>query len=328
MSATRDEVRCAFDSCLLTDRSELVRLVAAGPDILPLLQRLGTGDVTALSPGDAGRTVLTTNKGRIVQHLFVHPLGDAGVLMVGGPSSGPQVLDHLRRYTFAENVDLSDESENLFQLALTGPQSGGVLGDLGLPMPEAGATAAGSVHGTSVRILPHDGSTDDGYSVIGPLDEHSAVSIAVREAVQVRGGQPGSCSAFETYRVLRGIPAAGHELTLDYNPLEAGLWDAVSFDKGCYVGQEVIARLRTYDKVSRVIVGLELGTPAVIPEPGASISIDGHRAGALTSALDLPGSERTIGLGYLKRKQLSAELRVEIEGIGTEARVVDLPFTY
>ncbi len=318
MSATRDEVRCAFNSCLLTERSDLGRLIAAGPDILPLLQRLGTGDVTSLSPGAAGRTVLTTNKGRIVQHLFVHPMGDAGVLLVGGPSSGPQVLDHLRRYTFAEKIELSDESENLFHLALTGPLSGDILGDLEFPTLEAG----------SVRILSHDGSTDDGYSVVGPADSFAVVSTAVRDAVLARGGLSGDRAAFETYRVLRGVPAAGHELTLDYNPLEAGLWDAVSFDKGCYVGQEVIARLRTYDKVSRVIVGLELGKPAALPEPGASILIDGRRAGALTSSLELPGNERAIGLGYLKRKQLSAELRVEIEGMGSEARVVDLPLTF
>ncbi len=328
MPATRDEVRSAFDTCLLTDRTDLGRLIAAGPDILPLLQRLGTGDVTALSSGDSGRTVLTTNKGRIVQHLFVSPLSDAGVLLIGGPGSGPQVLDHLRRYTFAEKIELSDESENLFQLALTGPLSSGVLGDLDLPTPAAGSTATGAVLGTSVRVLPHDGSTDDGYSVVGPFDSHSAVSTAFQETVQTRGGRAGSRSAFEAYRVLRGIPAAGHELNLDYNPLEAGLWDAVSFDKGCYVGQEVVARLRTYDKVSRVIVGLELGNPAVLPEPGASIMIDGSRAGALTSALDLPGGERSIGLGYLKRKQLRGDLSVEIEGVGAGVRVVDLPFAF
>ncbi len=328
MPATREEVRSAFDTCLLTDRTELGRLIAAGPDILPLLQRLGTGDVTALSPGDSGRTVLTTNKGRIVQHLFVSPLGDAGVLLIGGPDSGPQVLDHLRRYTFAEKIELSDESENLFQLALTGPQSSGILCDLNLPTPAAGVTAAGSVLDTSVRVLPHDGSTDDGYSVVGPVDAHPAVSAAVQQAVEARGGRAGTRSAFETYRVLRGIPAAGHELTLDYNPLEAGLWDAVSFDKGCYVGQEVVARLRTYDKGSRVLVGLELGNPSVLPDPGASIIIDGSRAGALTSALDLPGGERAIGLGYLKRKQLCEDLSVEIEGVGAGVRVADLPFAF
>jgi folate-binding protein YgfZ len=136
---------------------------------------------------------------------------------------------------------------------------------------------------------------------------------------------PVGPEAVEAWRILRGLPSAGHELTEEHNPLEAGLWDSVNFDKGCYVGQEVVARLRTYDKVSRAIVGLELPAAGELPEPGAKL-LDGDRAvGELTSAAALPGTERRIGLAYVKKRDLREAMELGVgDGVAT---VVELPFS-
>ena len=99
-------------------------------------------------------------------------------------------------------------------------------------------------------------------------------------------GGPSGDEQLEARRVLCGLPASGHELTEDYNPLEANQWDAVSFDKGCYVGQEVVARLRTYDKVSRTIVGLELPAGSALPEKGARLFDEEQAVGEVTSAVE------------------------------------------
>ncbi|HKQ62979.1 MAG TPA: glycine cleavage T C-terminal barrel domain-containing protein, partial [Candidatus Polarisedimenticolaceae bacterium] len=131
----------------------------------------------------------------------------------------------------------------------------------------------------------------------------------------------------ECWRVLRGVPAAGAELNEEHNPLEAGLWDAVSFDKGCYVGQEVVARLRTYDKVARRLVGLEFAAGTLPPERGTPLFDAGREVGSVTSALRLPGG-RTIALGYVKPRQVELEQEVraaDAEG-GPIARLVALPF--
>ena len=127
--------------------------------------------------------------------------------------------------------------------------------------------------------------------------------------------------------MLRGLPASGHELTEDYNPLEANQWDAVSFDKGCYVGQEVVARLRTYDKVSRTIVGLELPAGCALPEKGARLFDEEQAVGEVTSAVELPGRPTAIGLAYVKRRTLRDDLELRVGAVeGAAARVVKLPF--
>ncbi len=128
--------------------------------------------------------------------------------------------------------------------------------------------------------------------------------------------------------MLRGIGVSGQEYTEDHNPLEAGLWEAVSFDKGCYVGQEVIARLNTYDKVSRSIVGLRLPPGADVPAPGTELYAGERRVGKVTSALVPPGWEHAVALAYVKRGDgtAGAELSLGKAGSPATAAVVELPF--
>jgi len=110
--------------------------------------------------------------------------------------------------------------------------------------------------------------------------------------------------------ILSGLPAPGHELTGDHNPLEAGLRDAVSFSKGCYVGQEVVARLNTYGKVARALVRLELEPDAPVPAPGAAILHSGSAIGAVTSAVRPPGRPAPVALAYVKSRALPADVTV------------------
>ena len=117
----------------------------------------------------------------------------------------------------------------------------------------------------------------------------------------------------------QGVPQPGTELTEDYNPLEAGLWHAISFDKGCYIGQETIARLNTYQGVKQQLWGVQLSTPV---EPGTPILVGEDKVGTLTSILDT--AEGPLGLGYIRTKAGGAGLQVTVgEAEGT---VVDVPF--
>ena len=264
--------------------------------------------------------MLTSAKGRIVERLFVHHAGERGVLSVGGSGAGPRVVEHLTRFTFAEQTGLEDATEKTFQLALIGPAAEEALQSLGIEAPEPFQTREASAAGVELLVLGQDGSSGDGFSLVGESD--SKKDVWDKFAAEV---QPAGAEALEAWRILRGLPGAGHELTEQHNPLEAGLWDAVDFDKGCYVGQEVVARLRTYDKVSRAIVGLELPGTGELPEPGAKL-FDGERpVGELTSAAALPGTERRIGLAYIKKRDLREAMELRL-GDG-RARVVELPFS-
>lgn len=327
MSEPEAELRCAFEKCVLVDRSDLATLSASGPDFLGLLHRLSTGDVRGLLPGSGAETVLTSPKGRIVERLFVHHLGAAGVLAVAGAGSGPRVVEHIRRFTFAENTGLSEVSEATRLFALSGPRAAEALAALGLTPPQPLGASEGVVAGVAVHVLGEDGLSSAGFAVAFPAPAAGAVETALAAAVAAVGGRVTDRGVLEAYRVLRGLPAAGHELTLDYNPLEAGLWNAVSFDKGCYVGQEVVARLRTYDKVSRTLVGLELAPAGALPLPGSALLFGARTIGALTSAVRPPG-RGPVGLGYVKRREsrTGLELRVGKAEASGMARLSALPF--
>jgi folate-binding protein YgfZ len=182
--------------------------------------------------------------------------------------------------------------------------------------------------GADLHVLGEDGHAAGGYSVVVGAPEAAGAWRRLEPAVRSVGGSPTGDAVVEACRILRGLPSAGHELTEDHNPLEAGLWDAVSFDKGCYVGQEVIARLRTYDKVARALVGLELPPGSDPPLPGTRLFLDGREVGELTSAAAVPGRRGPVGLGYVKRKELGPALELRVGGSEAErvARVVELPF--
>ena len=107
-----DGLRAALERCALADRSILPRILATGPDLLDLLHRLSTNAVKDLEPGEGRATVLTTPKGRIAHRLAVHRLPDAGVLLVGGTGGAGAVLEHFRRFTFAEQLGLSDVTDS------------------------------------------------------------------------------------------------------------------------------------------------------------------------------------------------------------------------
>jgi folate-binding protein YgfZ len=321
----RAELDAALSACALADASHLSRLLAEGPDYLELLHRLSTGDVASLAPGQGRPTVLATPKGRIVERLFVHCLAPGRVLSVGGAGRGDAVIDHLARFTFAEKTGLSEITGDGFLFVIVGPRASEPVGALGAGVPERFAALPATVAGAEVHLLGHDGFAGDGFAVTGAAEAAAGVWEALAEVVRGAGGRPAGREPLEARRVLRGLPASGHELTEDYNPLEAGLWDAVSFDKGCYVGQEVVARLRTYDKVSRSIVGLEWPAGAAPAAQGARLLDEGRPVGEVTSVCSPEGREGAIGLAYLKRKAMRDNLELEV-GQGPAARVVELPF--
>jgi folate-binding protein YgfZ len=321
------QLEAALETCVVADRSDLGRVLATGPDLLNLLNRLSTKAVAGLAEGEGRTTVLTTNKGRIVARLFVHALGSDGVLLVCGRDEAPRVLEHFAKYTFAENTGAADATDSWCQVALVGPRAADALAAAELPAVEPGRSARAEIDGHAVHVLGEDGDTTGGFSVAGPAGARDAVLERLASAAGSAGGRPADNLALEARRVLLGIPASGHELTEGHNPLEAGLWDAVDFDKGCYVGQEVVARLNTYDKVARAIRGLVLASGAEVPAQGTPLFAGERRVGEITSALLPPGRRAPVALGYVKRGHAAPDTTLSL-GTPEGAVVVvrDVPF--
>jgi tRNA-modifying protein YgfZ len=320
-----DRLAAARARCGVVDRSDLGRLIATGPDLLDLLHRLSTGDVKGLKPGEGRPTVLTSPKGRIVERLFVHHLGADGVLLVAGPDAAPRVLAHLKKFTFAEDTGLSDLTPSTAAHAVVGPSWADAARAAGLPeLPPFGAAAC-QIAGARVRVVRTNGFDARGVLVICDRGDGSRVRTALVAAAESIGGVAMDAAALEAWRVLERLPAAGAELTEDHNPLEAGLRDAVSFTKGCYVGQEVVARLNTYDKVSRELVRLDLAPGAPAPARGAAVRSEGREVGVITSSVLLPGGDAAVALAYVKSRDIpkgESVLTVDDGGsAGSEARV-------
>jgi len=300
----------ALGSCAVADRSDLGRLLGTGPDLLGLLHRLSTGDVRDLRPGEGRQTVLTNAKGRIVERLSAHHLGDEGVLLIGGPGSAPRVLAHLQKFTFAEQTGLTDRTATTFAFALLGPLWAEAVKAAGMPALPPFGVAAWNVSGVRVRVARTNGFDAEGALVIGDVPSADRVRGALTAAVDAAGGGAIDAQALEAWRILSGLPASGHELTEEHNPLEAGLRDAISFTKGCYVGQEVVARLNTYGKVSRGIVRLQLAPGVPVPPEGATVLHDGKPIGTVTSAILPQGRSAAVALAYVKSRELPAGVDV------------------
>ena len=311
------ELAAALEGCAVTDRSDLTRLIATGPDFLALLQRLGTGDVQELRPGQGRLTVLTSPKGRIVELLFLHHLGPEGILAVAGPGAADRVLAHIAKYTFAETIGLADVTGTTFAASVCGPRWADAAAAAGFPDLAPYAAAPFTLAGARVHVVRTNAYDDEGVLVVGARADAHAVGAALVAAVRAAGGDAIGPRAREAWRVLRGLPASGSELNDEHNPLEAGLRDAVSFTKGCYVGQEVVARLKTYDKVARTLVLLRLRPGAAVPAGGSAVWCGGREAGRVTSAVLPPGQDAPAALAYAKLRDLPDDAAWEIEAEGT-----------
>jgi folate-binding protein YgfZ len=305
------ELHAALNVCTIADRSTLARLIGDGPDLLNLLNRLSTNAVNALRPGCGAATVLTTAKGRIVERLFVSHLGEAGVLLVGGAARTDAIFDHTKKFTFAEQTGLRDCGGDYGLLALGGPHAAEALTIAGLQTPPPLGAVEGTHDGMRVHVLGHDGYSADGFSILVANEQAGSLWQGLVLAVSKTDGRAAGELALEAARIRRGIPACGSELNLDHNPLEAGLRDAISFDKGCYVGQEVIARLNTYDKVARRLVGLRIPEDRLVVAGRTKLYRNEAEVGVVTSVAKLDGVE-TVALGYVKTRSAESGDSVQL----------------
>ncbi|NDJ53870.1 MAG: aminomethyl transferase family protein [Chloroflexi bacterium] len=285
---------------------------------LDFLQRQTTNDVTQLAPGRSVTTVLANASGRITNVLTLLPeSGSIGVIPL--PGTAEALASYLKgRIFFMDRVTVTDQSGDLAQLVLDGPRAAEILAALGWTAPESkGMTTSFSLNGGEVRILAETGLVGLAYrltlapSSLGDLTE----KLSQAAALEI------DPSVYEIRRVEAGLPAAGHELSEDYTPLETGLADTVSDSKGCYTGQEVLARQVNYEKITKGMVGLRLSQPVDL---GTALRVDGRSVGRVTSYAHSPRFG-PISLAIIKLDYTEPGMLLDRED-GGQATVAALPF--
>ena len=324
-ASLEEEYAAITGAAAVVDRCHIGRLKLTGQDGLDLLNRLSTNNLEELTAtGQGMSTVLTTNKGRVFDLLTVVRLDDY-VLVLTGPENQQKVAERIDFYTFSEDVTVHDVTDALAIIGITGPGAVASLGGIA----DAGFSGLAPHHASTVSVCDGEAlvvRTDfaglDGYDLVVAASQARPVWTALVDA----GATPVGTAALDTVRVERRVPAFGRELTEGVNPLEANLIEAISFNKGCYVGQEVVARLNTYDKVQRRLVALSWENVDG-PDPSAVLSLEGKKVGEVTSTAWSPRLKKGVGLGYVKKAQAESGTMLAVgsgEG-GATARVEELP---
>lgn len=297
----------------------LGRIKMSGVDSLDLLHRLSTQDLARLQPGRGARTVLTSDKGHIVDLVTLFRQANS-LLLLTSPNNQQTVLQWLDKYTITEDSQARDITSETALLAVLGPKAAELAKLLGSSMPKALESAPLQLGNLDLEILGLPLPTS-GFALFG-----SASVAELTASLDARGHDLGLVSlspeAYEALRVEAGLPAFGKELDERFNPLEAELRDAISFTKGCYIGQEVVARLDTYEKVSKHLLGLRLPTGATAA-PGDTLKANGKDAGFVTSVAHSPELKQGVALAYVR--SAFAKPGTKLDLASTEVVVAALP---
>ncbi len=309
------EYRALTEGCGLVDRSERGKLALTGSERKPFLAGQVTNDIEGLRAGHGCYAAFLTHKGKMLGDLRVLAVEDEGTepeLQLDTERATLQALfDMVRRFKIGYDVELHKRTLQRGLLSLLGPGARALAGAEDLPAEEH-AHRAGEIADRPVRLIV----TDIGIDVLCEADD----TAAVREALLAAGATPVSEDATEILRVERGRPRYGHELNDSTIPQEAGLNErAVSFTKGCYVGQETVARLYYKGKPNRHLRGLRLSQP--VP-PGSQLRQGDREVGTLTSVAVSPRFG-PVGLALVRRE---AQPDTQLQAEPATAEVVALPF--
>jgi len=299
------------EECGLLDRSARGKLLVRGAEAAEFLQGQLTNDIEGLGSGEGCYAALLDRKGRIQADMRVLRIAPEEIWLGTEPEARDTVVRHLEMYKVGRDLELFDRTEKHVLYSLLGPGSSSVSG-VG-PLPEF-ACADALVGGVACLAA----GTRDGIDLFAAIQD----GAKLREALLAAGATEVAEEAAEILRVEAGVPRFGREMGPKTMPAEAGIVDrAVNFDKGCYIGQEPVARLHYRGKPNRGLRGLRLSDP--VPA-GSPLRLGEKEVGKVGTACVSPASG-PIALAVVRREaEPGVELAVGEDGVTGE--VTDLPF--
>lgn len=328
------EYRSLSESAGVLDLSFRGRLCLIGNDRHTFLNGQVTNNVKDLPANQGVYAAIVSAKGKMQADAYIYNLGEE-LLLDLEPGLGSIVSTRLEKYIIADDVQVVDAAPHYGLLSVQGPQAAAVVNalELGAALPTK-ELALVSINDAMlgqlyVMNLPRIGSA--GYDLFVPVAALGAVLDKLITAAKAVGGGIAGWEALELARIEAGIPRFGQDMDETNLPPEAGIeLRAISYTKGCYIGQEIIARIRTYGQVAKALRGLRLPDDLPqLPEKGAKLYKGEREVGYITSAADSPARRAKIALGYIRREanQAGAELRMRTQAGEYKVDVVNLPFS-
>lgn len=318
-----DEYAAARSFAVLVDLSfrEWIRVV--GGDRSSFLQGMVTNDVASLPLNGTTYAAMLTNKGAMVgdARIWQRP---TELLLDTEPGHGEKLRTALDKYLISEDAELQDATADLALLGLLGPNSDELLRSLGLQtLPTPGQAQPLTVAGAAVAVTATRVYGIQGFELLVPDASLEAVYTRLLEAGRTCGAVEAGFQTLETLRVEAGTPRYGADMDDKTIPLEANLEHALHYKKGCYIGQEVIARATFRGHMNRKLTGLRL--TAEPPAPRAELRVGDRKVGWITTVVRSP-AHGLIALGYVHRDFLTPGTQVEVADAGAQVTVTALPF--
>jgi folate-binding protein YgfZ len=297
------------------DISARGRIRVTGEDRVRLLHAIASNDIEELQSGQGTYTFFLDAQGHILTDARVYRAADH-VLIDCEPELREKLIAHLDSYIIMDDVALEDQTSTSAALALEGPASGRMAQQLfGADLPSARPHSHRESGG--VRVLRGSLSGQPGFCLVCAAEHKQEWIRRLQEA----GASAASIADFRVVRVENQIPRCGEDYSDSNLPQETQQLQAVSFSKGCYLGQEIVERVRARGQVNRLLVSLELEADQA-PPAGASVTHQGQTVGTLTSPVFSPRLQAAVGFAIVRRTAAAAGTMVSVDGIA--ARVRDL----
>jgi aminomethyltransferase len=308
----------------LFDFSFRSKFAMKGRDHAKFLHRMVSNDIQRLAPGQGTYATLLNPQGHILVDMRLYCAEDRFFVDTDADLRDKGLLG-LKRYVIGDQVEF--EPLDLYALAFQGPRSRLLLEKtlhINLPAMREFDHFATNYAGIPVRVVRASSTGEEGYEVWVGAKGLLALWGAACGQAPTYGTLPCGTQALETLRIEAGIPRYGQELGEDIIPNEAGLWNALSFNKGCYVGQEIVERARSRGHVNWKLMGLIVESE-VPPPSGEKLVQEGKEIGEVTSSCVAPTLGKTVAMAYLRREVSEPGTKLEFPS-GAVAEVVALPF--
>ncbi len=317
----RAEFEALRSACGVYDLSSRARIALAGADRVRWLNGMVTNNVRDLAAGHGVYAFLLNPQGHIQADLYAYNRGES-LLVETDHVLLEKVLAIFDRYIIMDDVEVANVSDKATAIGVAGPKAGAALQAAGVDLPELQPLQFAEVswREASLTVARGDNPPEQSFSLW--VEPERAASL--RDVLMKTGATAVDRTALDLLRIASGIPRYGQDIRERDLPQETGQDRALNFTKGCYIGQEIVERIRSRGAVHRTFAGFEVEGP--LPAPGTRVLANGKDFGEVTSAavLPLPNRERTVALGYIRRQVGLPGKEVTVGE--AKARVVELPF--